>query len=89
MTVGAINFLATACNGSGSMYQPFLVLIRNGSVAVVVIDWIRGRLLSSSVNPLHSTNQPDSEPILNGVGGGEFDSTMTCVIGNESGSILA
>ena len=70
------------------MYQPFLVLIRNGSVAVV-IDWIRGRLLSSSVSPLRSTNQPDSEPILKGVGGGEFDSTMTCVIGNESGSILA
>lgn len=88
MTVGAINFLAPACSGSGSMYQPFLVLIRNGSVAVVVIDWIRGRLVSSLVRPLHSTNQPDSEPILKGVGGGELDSTMTWVIGNEPGSIL-
>ncbi len=89
MTVGTINFLAIACNGSGSMYQPFLVFIKNGSVAVVVMDCIRGRLVSSSVSLLHSTNQPDSEPILKGVGGGEFDSTMTCVIGNESGSTLA
>ena len=70
------------------MYQPFRVLIRNGSVAVVVTDLIRGRLVSFSVIPLHSTNQPESEPILKGVGGWEFDSTITSVIGNASGSTL-
>ena len=43
ITVGAINFLAIACNGSGSIYQPFLVLIRNGNVAVVVTDCILGK----------------------------------------------
>ena len=55
------------------MYQPFLCSHQKWKrVAVVVIDWIFGRLLSFSVSPLHSTNQPDSEPILKGVGGGNL-----------------
>jgi len=85
-TVGAIKRRATACNGSGLMYHPLRVRIRNGRVAVVVTEFILGRSSSPGFVFLHSTSQPSSEPILNGVGGEEFDETTTSVIGNDAGS---
>ena len=85
-TVGAIARRATECNGSGLMYHPFRVRIRKGRVAVVVTEFILGRFSSPGFLFLHSTSQPSSEPILNGVGGGEFDVTITSVIGKDSGS---
>ena len=85
-TVGAIARRATECNGSGLMYHPFRVRIRKGRVAVVVTEFILGRFSSPGFVFLHSTSQPSSEPILNGVGGGELDETTTSVIGNDAGS---
>ena len=89
MTVGAINLRAMPWSGSGSMYQPFLVRIKNGSVAVVVTESMCGRSSSSALKSLHSTSQPSSVPIRNGVGGEEEELTTTSVMGTEAGEILS
>ena len=69
------------------MYQPSLVLSRNGNGSRDTSQDIPGRFGSSALQPLHSTIQSSSAPILNEGGGGSSDSTTTSIMGTACGSM--
>ena len=87
MTVGRISRRAVLCRGSGSMYHPFLVFIRNGNGSGDTSQVISGISWSSDLHPLHSTIQSSSGPILKEGGGWFSDSTMTSIKGTARGSM--
>ncbi|SUZ71860.1 uncharacterized protein METZ01_LOCUS24714 [marine metagenome] len=86
-TVGRISRRAVLCIGSGSMYQPFLVLIRKGNGLRETSHNISGISESSDLQPLHSIIQSSSVPILKDGGGCPSDSTTTSIIGTARGSM--